>query len=114
MLEVLGLESNSIYPVISLEKINNKCNIITKSPSNLGKSVKRTDKANLLSYSKLARRFNDSTFKIPIADIKSLISTFYINHFRPNYVYSTVCTKLQSRTLSGFKIKFDTVGHYYI
>jgi hypothetical protein len=114
MLEVLGLESNSIYPVIALEKINNKCNIITKSPSNLGKSVKRTDKANLHSYSKLARRFNDSTFKIPIADIKSLISTFYINHFRPNYVYSTVCTKLQPRTLSGFQIKFDTVGHYYI
>jgi hypothetical protein len=108
MLEVLGFVSNGVYPVLSLENSGSQSCIVTKSPSNLGKGLNNSDRSPLLSYSKASKKYNNSTFKLPIKHLKSLISTIYVNHFRPDNVLTTINSHFKPKTVSGFNLKFET------
>lgn len=87
---------------------------MTKSPANVGKCVNRTNKIPLFSYSKEAKKYSDSTFTLPVNKLKSLISKVYINHFRPSNILSSITTQFMAKTISGFNLKFETQGEYYV
>lgn len=114
MLEVLGFVSNGIYPVLDLNNAGGQSSIVTKSPANLGKGLSRTMKLPLFSYAKETKKFTDGTFKVPISNLKSLVSTLYINHFRPDNSVSSVNAHFKPQTISSFSLKFETQGEYSV
>lgn len=115
MLEGLGLQSNSVYPLIASDNSEAAAGIITRSPSKLGPMVQNNvQNFPVFSYSKAAKLRNSGNIKILKSNLKKLIATIYVNYFRPNYVHTSVISNFRSNMLSAFSLKFSQDGEYFV
>jgi hypothetical protein len=108
MLEGLGIQSNSVYPLLKIESSGQNSTIVTRSPSKLGPLSTMNGVQNpSLSYSEFGKTRNSQNFRIPKQNLKNLISTIYVNYFRPNYVHTTLVTRFKPSMISGFNLRFS-------